>query len=98
MNGLLKLWQDCILSLSFVLCKTKPLQSWTKVHNTLQVARMIRQQADISHAKLIAVTGYGTKQDKRKALDAGFDHHLVKPARLQNLLDIIAATPRLFMK
>ena len=56
---------------------------------------MIREQPDIGRATLIAVTGYGTDEDKRKALEAGFDHHLVKPANLQNLLGIIKSAQRL---
>lgn len=60
-----------------------------------ELASMIREQPDVGRATLIAVTGYGTKEDKRKAQEAGFDHHLVKPANLQNLLGIIASAPRL---
>ncbi|OGB23608.1 MAG: hybrid sensor histidine kinase/response regulator [Burkholderiales bacterium RIFCSPLOWO2_02_FULL_57_36] len=60
-----------------------------------ELARMIREQPDIGRATLIAVTGYGTDEDKRKALEAGFDHHLVKPANLQNLLGIIKSAQRL---
>jgi CheY-like chemotaxis protein len=29
---------------------------------------------------LIAVTGYGQKEDRQRAADAGFDYHFVKPA------------------
>ena len=53
---------------------------------------MLRQQPGLCHAKLIAVTGYGTEQDKKKAFDAGFDHHLVKPTNTENLLAIIKRT------
>jgi CheY-like chemotaxis protein len=38
---------------------------------------------------LVALTGYGQEEDKRLALSAGFDQHLIKPVdveRLQNLL------------
>ncbi|MES2534982.1 MAG: response regulator [Pseudomonadota bacterium] len=57
-----------------------------------QVARMLRQQPDLRKAKLIAVTGYGTAQDKEKAMEAGFDHHLVKPANIDNLLSLIESS------
>lgn len=60
-----------------------------------QLARMIREQPAIGRATLIAVTGYGTDADKKKALAAGFDHHLVKPANLQKLLAILASAPQL---
>ncbi|AUX48753.1 uncharacterized protein SOCE26_102940 [Sorangium cellulosum] len=44
---------------------------------------------------LIALTGYGQEQDRRRALSSGFDEHLVKPASLQQVLGAIAqATAR----
>jgi signal transduction histidine kinase/ActR/RegA family two-component response regulator len=57
-----------------------------------QVARMLRQQPDLRNATLVAITGYGTDEDRRKAFEAGFDHHLVKPVEVQALLAIVAAT------
>ena len=44
-----------------------------------EVAQQIRRQAWGAHIKLIAVTGWGQEDDKRKAQQAGFDHHLTKP-------------------
>jgi signal transduction histidine kinase len=44
------------------------------------VARQLRQRGDSSHLLLIAVTGYGQKEDRQRAADAGFDYHFVKPA------------------
>ena len=38
---------------------------------------------------LVAVTGYGHDSDRRKALAAGFDHHLVKPADTAQLAAIL---------
>jgi signal transduction histidine kinase len=43
------------------------------------VARRLREQGDTSHALLIAVTGYGAKEDRERAMEAGFDYHFVKP-------------------
>jgi signal transduction histidine kinase len=43
------------------------------------VARRLREQGDTSHALLIAMTGYGQKDDRQKATDAGFDYFFVKP-------------------
>jgi signal transduction histidine kinase len=43
------------------------------------VARQLRERGDTSHALLIAVTGYGQKDDRQRAVDAGFDYHFVKP-------------------
>jgi len=43
------------------------------------VARRLREQGDTSHALLIAVTGYGQKEDRERAAASGFDYHFVKP-------------------
>ena len=43
------------------------------------VARRLREQGDTSHALLIAMTGYGQKDDRHKASEAGFDYFFVKP-------------------
>ena len=43
------------------------------------VARRLREQGDTSHTLLIAVTGYGAKEDREKATGSGFDYHFVKP-------------------
>jgi CheY-like chemotaxis protein len=45
-----------------------------------EVARRLRANGDTSHALLIALTGYGQKEDKQRAAEAGFDYHFVKPA------------------
>jgi signal transduction histidine kinase/ActR/RegA family two-component response regulator len=44
------------------------------------VARQLRSRGDTSHVLLIALTGYGQKEDRQRAADAGFDYHYVKPA------------------
>jgi signal transduction histidine kinase len=44
------------------------------------VARQLRARGDTSHVLLIALTGYGQKEDRQRAADAGFDYHFVKPA------------------
>jgi signal transduction histidine kinase len=43
------------------------------------LARQLRQQADSAQLVLIALTGYGQKQDRERAAAAGFDYHFVKP-------------------
>lgn len=53
------------------------------------VARALRE-ARGADLLLIALTGYGLREDERRAHEAGFDHHMVKPAdfeRLAGLLD-----------
>lgn len=44
------------------------------------VARQLRERGDTSHVLLIALTGYGQKEDRQRAAEAGFDYHFVKPA------------------
>lgn len=52
-----------------------------------EVARRIRAQLD-SDIVLVALTGYGTAEDQRLAVEAGFDVHLVKPVKSAELLRI----------
>ena len=40
-------------------------------------------------AKLVALTGYGSADDRRRSAQAGFDGHLVKPVALDKLLDVL---------
>ena len=56
-----------------------------------EVARRIR--ADLNGGvALVAVTGYGQPEDQRRAFDAGFDAHLVKPVTIDQLNEVLAAT------
>ena len=54
-----------------------------------ELARRIREQAWIERPLLIALTGRTTAQDRRSALEAGFDHYMIKPANPGKLLSII---------
>ena len=47
--------------------------------NGLECARAIRGQPWSAGRLLIALTGWGQEEDKRRALEAGFDCHLTKP-------------------
>jgi CheY-like chemotaxis protein len=58
--------------------------------NGYEVARRMRTQTWARDAKLVAVTGWGQAEDKRRATDAGFDHHLVKPVDSQALAKLFA--------
>ncbi|MGC4115394.1 MAG: PAS domain S-box protein [Myxococcales bacterium] len=58
------------------------------------VAKTLRSEPDLRSALLVATTGYGQPEDKRRAAEAGFDVHLTKPvepAQLEALLDDLAA-------
>jgi CheY-like chemotaxis protein len=39
---------------------------------------------------LIAVTGWGQDEDRRRSHEAGFDHHMVKPVDPQSLMKLLA--------
>lgn len=54
------------------------------------VARALRADPELRSAFLIALTGYGQEEDRRRALEAGFDAHLTKPADLDVLRRLLA--------
>ena len=54
-----------------------------------EVARRLRADPDLSGASLVAVTGYGRDEDRERARQAGFDHHLVKPVAFAELLNLL---------
>jgi CheY-like chemotaxis protein len=43
---------------------------------------------------MVAVTGYGQASDRKSALEAGFDHHLVKPVDGEKLFHILSDLQR----
>jgi len=53
-----------------------------------EAARRIRAQDSARHVTLIAITGWGQEKDKRRASEAGFDDHWVKPVSLDQLRKI----------
>jgi two-component system, sensor histidine kinase len=53
----------------------------------LEVARRIRSSEAAQRLRLIALTGYGQSDDRRRALDAGFDLHLLKPVDHEELAE-----------
>jgi signal transduction histidine kinase/AmiR/NasT family two-component response regulator len=59
-----------------------------------EVARRLRARAGLKPPTLIAVTGFGQAEDRRRAYAAGFHHHLTKPATLASLKNLLASIPR----
>lgn len=55
-----------------------------------EVARQMRSDPDLTGMTLIALTGYGQEEDRRKSRDAGFDRHLVKPVSIDDLRALLA--------
>jgi PAS domain S-box-containing protein len=58
-----------------------------------EAARRFRGEKGSAGIVLVAVTGYGREEDRRRAQDAGFDHHLVKPISPEAILTVISAPP-----
>ena len=59
--------------------------------NGFEVAKRIRREAAQPAMVLVALTGYGQASDRQRAREAGFDHHLVKPADFDEVEKILAA-------
>jgi PAS domain S-box-containing protein len=53
------------------------------------VARRLREQDGAPPMRLVALTGYGQEDDRRRAIAAGFDGHLVKPPAVAALDDVL---------
>jgi two-component system, chemotaxis family, CheB/CheR fusion protein len=60
------------------------------VMSGFELARRIRQNPSCRATRLVALSGYGQDSDVRAAVDAGFDHHLTKPADPERLVRLIA--------
>jgi PAS domain S-box-containing protein len=54
-----------------------------------EVARRLRQQPGLGEALLVALTGFGQEEDRRRSLAAGFHAHLVKPVNPDLLREIL---------
>jgi CheY-like chemotaxis protein len=57
--------------------------------NGYEVAAKIRAQPWGHELTLIALTGWGQSQDRRRASEAGFDHHLTKPVEFDAVLSLL---------
>ena len=60
-----------------------------------EVVKSLRQEASCAGAIIIAVTGYGQPEDRQRAIEAGFDHHLVKPVDFNELNVLLQQATRL---
>jgi CheY-like chemotaxis protein/nitrogen-specific signal transduction histidine kinase len=59
-----------------------------------EVAAELRRDPETASAKLIAVTGYGRDEDRRRSKEAGFDLHLTKPVDPVQLKALLQGPPR----
>ena len=57
-------------------------------------AVVIRSQVSGASIVIIALTGWGQEEDRRKSREAGFDHHMIKPIDYDALKDWLAQQER----
>jgi CheY-like chemotaxis protein len=57
------------------------------------VARALRAEPTLDRCRLIALSGYGREEDRRHALEAGFDQHLVKPVEPDVIRALLGLPP-----
>jgi len=53
------------------------------------VARALRAAPELHGVRLVALTGYGQENDRRRAIEAGFDEHVVKPFEIGALFRLM---------
>jgi two-component system CheB/CheR fusion protein len=54
-----------------------------------EVARRVRSSPELQGLFLVALTGYGREEDRRAVREAGFDLHIVKPLKLNDLTEVM---------
>lgn len=59
-----------------------------------EVARALRTRFPERRPTIIGLTGWGQPEDRRRAREAGFDHHLVKPAQFESLRGLLSSVAR----
>ena len=60
----------------------------------LEAARALRARPGGERCWLIALSGWGQHEDRRRSHEAGFDHHFVKPVDVEALIELIRNLPR----
>ena len=56
-----------------------------------QVCERLRRDG-CANVLIVAVSGYGQEEDRRRSREAGFDHHLVKPVAIEELARLLAGS------
>ena len=57
--------------------------------NGFEVARRLRADEQLSGVRIVAITGYGQENDKRRTTEVGIDRHLVKPVDIETIVEAI---------
>jgi len=58
-----------------------------------EVVQRLHESPECDEIKIIALTGWGQEEDRRRVFAAGFDHHLVKPAEISVLKELLTSLP-----
>jgi CheY-like chemotaxis protein len=58
--------------------------------NGYEVGRRLRKIPALRRIPLVALTGWGKEEDRRRSMEAGFNAHLVKPVELPELEALLA--------
>lgn len=59
--------------------------------NGYEVAKRLRERPEFARTYIVAMTGWGQEEDRKKSKDAGFDRHLVKPVDPEELRSVLRA-------
>jgi CheY-like chemotaxis protein len=62
--------------------------------NGYDAARRIRQQPWAGDVVMVATTGWGKDEDRRRSKEAGFDYHLVKPIDISAVEQLLTSPTR----
>jgi CheY-like chemotaxis protein len=54
-----------------------------------EARKRLREQSGMAGTYLVAMTGFGNEDDKRRTREAGFDAHLTKPVELDALVSLL---------
>jgi two-component system, sensor histidine kinase len=61
--------------------------------NGYEFAEEVRRRPEFNEVVLVAMTGYGQSEDKRRAIATGFDFHITKPVQPSDLEEVFQAVP-----
>lgn len=61
-----------------------------------EVVRRLRLRPELNGTRYVAVTGFGQPDDREQVLEAGFDHHMVKPVDMDELRELLASVSKPF--
>ncbi len=62
--------------------------------NGYDACRRIREQEGSKEIMIVALTGWGQEEDRRRSVNAGFDHHLIKPVDFDDLIKLLQQAMR----